>query len=474
MNKQPSFLLALFPPAALIAAAAYSIPNELGMFLPLIIGIVATSIVGMITGNSWDELQEYMKTGVSRALPAIFILFIIGTIVGSWMLSGTIPSIIYYGLEFIKPSLFLPTIALTTGIVAITLGSSFTAIATVGVAFMAIGAGMGIPDPFIVGALVSGAFFGDKISPLSDTTNIAPAMVGVNLFDHVRHMLWDTIPAFAISLILFWFLGLNAGGEAGQSEKISSIMNGLTDTFTIHPLLLALPVITIVLIVKRLPAVPSLVIVSVTGGIVAFFVQDSSLAQIMGAMTDGFAPSTSSETLNALFDQGGGVTSMLPTIGLIITATALGGVLEGTGIFTVLLNRIVNTIQSTGSLVLRTVLSTLVVAFTSGEQYLSVILPSRAMAEAYEKQGIHPKNLSRTVEAAGTVGINLVPWGVTALFVSNITNVSPYSFIPFIFFAYLVIGINLFYGYTGISITKADPQAEQDEKQEGDRFPVAR
>ncbi|MYL34894.1 Na+/H+ antiporter NhaC [Pontibacillus yanchengensis] len=454
MNKQPRFLLALLPLLSVIISAAYSIMVwEISMFLPLIIGLAVASLLGFLNGYSWDEIQNFMKNGVSRALPAIFILFVIGTIVGTWMLSGTIPTIIYYGLEFINPTIFLPTVAITTGIVAISLGSSFTSVATVGLAFMAIGSSMGIPSAHIVGAIVSGAFFGDKLSPLSDTTNIAPAMVGANLFDHVRHMLWDTIPAFIISLLLFWWLGLNRSTTNLQNDKMNEIMDGLMNSFTIHPALLLLPFITILIIAKRYPALPSLLIVSTIGGIVAFFVQGSSVNEIMTVMTDGYQANSNSETLNSLLTRGG-ITSMLSTIGLVVIATALGGVLEGTQVFTTLLEGIIAKIQSTGSLISTTILSTLVVAFSCGEQYLSIILPARGLVGSYQEKGINPKSLSRSVEAAGTVGINLVPWGVTAVFISNILQVSPYSFIPFIFFAYLVIAFNLLYGFTGISITR--------------------
>ncbi|MFC0523577.1 Na+/H+ antiporter NhaC [Pontibacillus salicampi] len=465
MQKQPAFLTALLPLIALIIAAALSIMVwNISMFLPLMIGIIVTSIIGVMHGYSWDDLQTFMKDGVSRALPAVFILIIIGTIVGTWMLSGTIPTIIYYGLEVIKPELFLPTVALTTGVIAISLGSSFTSIATVGIAFMAIGTGMGIPGAHIAGAVVSGAFFGDKLSPLSDTTNVAPAMVGANLFEHVRHMLWDTIPAFVISIVLFWLLGRNASTSNVQTENINTILSGLTESFTVHPALLLLPVITIILIIRKYPAIPTLLIVSALGGAVAMIVQGNSIGDVMRVMTDGYVADSNSDALNSILTRGG-IASMLNTIGLIIIATALGGVMEGTNIFRSLLEGLIAKINSTGSLISTTVASTLLVAFSSGEQFMSIILPSRALASTYEEKGIDPKNLSRSVEAAGTVGINLVPWGVTAVFVSDMLSISPYSFIPFIFFAYLVIAINLIYGFTGFTITKLNHTSTPNEEE---------
>ena len=211
MRKNISISLAFLPILTLIASGAASIFIwKAGMFIPLIIGIITTVLVGLISGYKWDDLQQMMVNGVSKALPAIFILLVIGLIVGTWISSGVIPTMIYYGLSFIHPSIFVPAVALVTGIVAVTLGSSFTSIATIGLAFMVIGEGMGFPPGIIAGAVMSGAFFGDKLSPLSDTTNIAPAMAETDLFSHVRHMLWDTIPAFIISLILY---GIFSGGS---------------------------------------------------------------------------------------------------------------------------------------------------------------------------------------------------------------------------------------------------------------------
>jgi NhaC family Na+:H+ antiporter len=445
---------AIIPLCILIAAAAFSILKwKAGMFVPLTAGIIATALLGIHLGYKWSDLERFLCDGVSRALVVVFMLLLVGTIIGTWILSGVIPTLIYYGLAFISPDVFVPTVAFTTGILSIATGSSFTSIATVGLAFMAVGQGMGFSPALVAGAVISGAFLGDKLSPLSDTTNVAPAMVDTDLFSHVRHMMWDTIPAFVLSLLLYWFLGMQYSGTAGNLEQVEGMMSALEKTFTIHPLLLLLPALTIFIIVKRLPAIPSLLLVTVLGGVIAMLVQGSSFTQVVQSMTNGYSGESGVKELDSILNKGG-MKAMFETIALVILATALGGILEGTGVFKAVLESFIQKVRSTGSLILSTVISTLVVGFASGAQFLAIILPARAFAKTYKERGLDTKNLSRCVEAAGTVGINLVPWSVPAFFAAKILGVSPTEFIPFIFFAFLVPLINVIYGFTGFTIAK--------------------
>lgn len=461
MKKDMSIGLALLPIVTLMAAGAASIfVWKAGMFIPLIIGIIATVLVGVMSGYKWEELQDMMVKGVSKAMPAIFILIIIGMIVGTWIASGVIPTMIYYGLSLIHPSFFIPTVAIITAVVSVTLGSSFTSIATIGLAFMVIGEGMGFPPGLIAGAVISGAFFGDKLSPLSDTTNIAPAMAETDLFSHVRHMLWDTIPAFIITLVLYGILSNGSLQNVGDTEKIDMILSGIQKTFVIHPLLLLLPLLTIILMMKRLPALPTLLVVGLFGGLLAVLVQGQSITSIVNTMTNGFSGNSGVEEVDALLNSGG-IVSMLNTIGLLTIATALGGLLESTGVFQTLVKPIIKRVKTTGSLILTTVCSTFLVAFASGAQFLAIILPARTFVQTYKDLEIDTKNLSRAVEAAGTVGITLVPWGVPAVFAANMLGVAVEEFIPYLFFAFLVPLINVIFGFTGWTITKKDYNKKQ-------------
>ncbi|RST72687.1 Na+/H+ antiporter NhaC [Siminovitchia acidinfaciens] len=464
-QKQLNIYYALAPIVILTLLAALSIFKwDAGMFIPLLGGIVASAIVGLMAGFKWAELEKFIAQGVARALPAIFILFLIGAIIGTWILSGVIPTIIYYGLGILSPKIFLPAVAFITGIVSMTLGSSFTSLATVGLALMAIGSGLGFPAPIVAGAVISGAFLGDKLSPLSDTTNIAPVMADTDLFSHIRHMMWDTIPAFGISLILYWVVGLNYSAVATSDGKVQEIMQGLDKLFFINPLLLVLPLLTLFIVYKRLPAVPSLIFIIALGALAALLVQGSNITQIVNVMTDGYKVESGIETIDSLLNRGG-ITSMLPTIGLVVLATGLGGILDGTGAFKRIIETVANKIKSTGSLILSTIASTFLVGLASGEQYLSIILPARTFRDKYKERGLDTKNLSRCVEAAGTVGINLIPWSVTSLFASQVLGVSPMAFIPFIFFAFLVPAINIVYGYMDISIARKDYSHEGFAKQ---------
>ncbi|MCG3089608.1 Na+/H+ antiporter NhaC [Sporosarcina cyprini] len=471
MKKEMPVWLTALPVVVLVGAASLSVfVWKAGMLMPLVIGVLAAALVATMAGFKWIDVQEMMVRGVGRTLPAVFILLLIGLIVGSWMASGVIPAIIYYGLSLIHPSVFVPIVALVTGIVSITLGSSFTSIATVGLAFMAIGDGLGFPAGLVGGAVISGAYFGDKLSPLSDTTNIAPAIAETDLFSHIRHMLWDTLPAFGLSIVLYAIVGRSfASAGTADAESIRLIQAGLADQFVIHPLLLLLPVLTIVLMVKRVPAVPALAGVGLFAAVVAVFVQGMPVSAVIQAMTSGFTAETGVPAVDSLLNRGG-MTSMLNTVALLVIATALGGILEESGSFEVLTRKMMASVRSAGSLIASTIFSTFVVALASGAQFLAIVLPSRTFVPKYKEMGVDTVNLSRCVEAAGTVGINLVPWSVPAVFAAGMFGISPGQFIPYAFFVFLVPLVNLVFGFTGFTIKKkiysTEPAMIQPEEKE--------
>ncbi|MEW9108118.1 MAG: Na+/H+ antiporter NhaC [Cytobacillus gottheilii] len=464
MKENLTMWKSIIPLLGLIIAAACSIFIwDAGMNFPLIIGVILASVLAVSCGWNWNQVQQMMVNGVTRALPAVFILLVIGTIIGSWIASGVIPTMIYYGISLINPTWFVPVVALITGIVSITLGTSFTSIATVGLAFMAIGEGLGFPPALVAGAVISGAYLGDKLSPLSDTTNVAAALVDTDLFSHIKHMLWDTIPAFLISLILFGVLGSleSANSTSMGSETIDTIMSGLENAFVIHPLLLLLPIITIVLMLKRVPALPALMGVGLLGAVIAVVVQGTSVSSIVQFMTSGFKITTGIGEIDSLLNRGG-LSSMLGTVGMLMIATALGGILEETGTFEVLTGKMMKKVKSAGALISSTLLSTFIVALASGAQFLAIILPARTFVQKYKDMNIDTKNLSRTVESMGTVGINLMPWSVPAVFASGVLGVSAWEFIPYAFFIYLVPLVNLLFGFTGWTIARKDYTKEEE------------
>ena len=462
-REKISFFTALLPIIILLLTGAFSVFYwKVGMIVPLLSGVITTGIIGFIHDFDWEELQTGLKDGVSNALPAIFILLVVGSIIGTWILSGTIPAMIYYGLKFLSPGLFVPLAALITAIVSTTLGTSFTSIATVGIALIAVGNAMGFSTPLTAAAIISGAFFGDKLSPLSDTTNIAAAMADCELFEHVGHMLWDTIPAFAISLVIYWGVGQSQmGGGFEGTEQINTLMQGIDGLFNITPVLFILPLITIILAVRKTPAIPALLSMSILGGVFAVLFQGAGLAAVLGAFTSGFKSSSEIEMINSLLSKGG-VTSMGGTIILLITAAALGGIMQKVGILDIILERMMTWINSKRKMLITSLVTSFLIGLSTGAQVLAIIIPANMFSNTFKKMGLHTKNLSRNVEAGGTVGITLVPWSVPAIFAASMLGAQPAQFIPFLFFPMLVILINAFYGLTEISIAEIEPVTEKE------------
>lgn len=456
MHKQPTFFQSLLPLIALIVTVFLSVLVwDTGMEIPLIVGIATAAILAKYLGFSWSELEKHMVSGVKTIIPVIFILFLVGCLVGAWIISGVIPTLIYYGLEFLDPAIFIPTAAFITGILTIALGNSLTTIATIGVAFMAVGYGLGFPAPLVAGAVISGAVMGDKITPLSDTTVTAPAIVDTDIYSHIKHMMWDTIPAFVIALIIYWIVGNQYAANLAGANQVESILASLNREFNIQPLLLALPVLTVIFMIRKFPVIPTLVLLSVLGGIAAFFFQGSSIGEITQVLTSGYVGNSGEELIDTLLSQGG-ISSMSGIMIIIVLATALGGIFEGIGLFDALVDTMLKRADSTGKLILSTAISCFVVGAASGVLYLAIILPGQALAGTYKERGLDTKNLSRCLEACGTVGAFLIPWGVPAVFAASVFGISAYQFIPYIFFGFLVPVINVIYGFTGFSIAKKE------------------
>ena len=443
-RKDLTVLQSLLPFIVVIVFGLLSVMRwKVGMNMPIILGIVTACIIGFLNGKAWSELQKGLVDGVARGLPALFILIIIGAIMGSWIQGGIISTLIYYGLKLISPGFFVPAACLVTAIVAVSTGTSFTSIATVGIALMVTGIGMGFSPPLLAGAIISGAYFGDCISPLSDTPNLASAITGVNLFDLIKSLAMAEIPALFISLIVFFFLGnREVTSTTGNLETINSIINGLESSFVTSPFLLLIPVLTIVLSAKKVPSLPALFIVAILGGLAGIFVQGESPMAVFNAMTNGFVSESGNELIDSLLSRGG-INSMGNTVILLIIAVGFGGILEEIGALDSILNVIMKRINSTGSLVLVTILSGLFVAFATGAQLLALLFRISFLC--------HP-----AAQSTGAIAINLVLWSVPALFAQQVLGISAIEFIPFIIFAYATLVINIIYGFTGFTIKKEE------------------
>ncbi len=455
-TRHPGLLLALVPVLALVALLAINVFLFDGYpHLPLVLATAVAALVGVRLGYSWESLEEGMIEGIQVSMKAVLILMIIGVLIGLWIAGGIVPSLIYYGLKVMSPGWFLPATCLVCAVVSISTGSSWTTAGTVGVALIGIGDAMGISLSMTAGAVVSGAYFGDKLSPLSDTTNLAPAVAGSDLFDHIRHMIWTTIPALLISLVLYLLLGWMAGGQAADQGSVVMIQETLKGSFVISPLLLLPAVIVVIMVVLKLPALPAMLAGALIGALLALTVQSAPLGDVFNVAFDGFAPDTGSDQVNELLEKGG-LMGMMNTVALILCAMSFGGVMEKAGMLKAIAESILSLARSTGSLITATVLTCFGMNIIAPDQYLSIVVPGRMYRDAYRKQGLDPVNLSRTLEDAGTLSSPLIPWNTCGAFMGSVLAVGSFEFLAYAFLNLLTPVIAILYGFTGWKIIKVE------------------
>lgn len=420
-RKNSNLFLALLPIISLIIMAlASAVKWKSGMNIPIICSIIVSCFIGKYIGVSWDDMEKGLIKGASRAMPAVFILIIVGTIIGLFIASGIIPTLTYYGLTMITPRLFIPSAALVTAIIATATGTSFNSIATIGLALMVVGTTMGFPPHIVAGAVLSGAYFGDKVSPLSDTTTVAASMSGCNIFEHVFHMMASALIALFSSIIIYYFIGINYISSVNTNwDTIHQLSNGLNNNFKITPILIVIPLLSIVLAVKKMPTIPSLLAISALSGVCAVIFQGVPIGKLFKIATLGYESTTGIKMLDSLLSRGG-INSMGGTIILLIMASALGGILEEIGSLETILNSIKKVVHSDRGILMSAIFSGLFISFATGAQILAIMIPARMFSPVFKEKNLHAKNLSRIVEAVGTVGIIIVPWSVHAVFANNI------------------------------------------------------
>ncbi|KAB7706965.1 Na+/H+ antiporter NhaC [Bacillus aerolatus] len=456
MNKRkaPSLGLALIPIIAMVTFLFVGIfVYEADPHIPLLLSGTVAAVIAIYLGHTWRDIEKGIINAVTLAMQALLILMIIGTIIGTWLAGGIVPTMIYYGLDILSPAYFLPAAAIICSIVAIASGNAWTAAGTIGIAIMGIGAGLGVNLAMVAGAVISGCYFGDKISPLSETTNMAPGITGVELFDHIRHMLYTTIPALFISVIIYFFIGLSFKGKGAGMDEVAALQQNLNDIFIISPWLLLVPVVVLGLIALKTPALPGLVIGSILGAIVAITVQGVTVGDILSIMVYGFEMETGNEVLNNLLNNGG-TEAMMYTVSLVMIAMSFGGILEVSSVLETLVTSLLKLAKSTGSLIATTVVTCMTANVVACDQYLSILLPGRMYIKAYRKRRLHPKNLSRTLEDAGTMTSPLVPWNTCGAFMTATLGVSTFQYAPYAFLCFISPLIAVIYGYTGFKIKK--------------------
>ncbi len=465
--RLPNFGLALLP----IVLTLFVLGIQLFYFgdftphIPLSFGIAFTALVGLKLGHGWKSVEEGIFRAISISLPSVSILFTVGMIVGVWIASGTVPTLIYYGLKILSPEIFLAASMILCAVVSLSLGTSWGTVGTVGLALMGIGAGFDIPMYWTAGAVVSGAFFGDKMSPLSDTTNLAPAVTGTNLFEHIRNMMPTTIPSTLIALVIYLVVGFTVIDNQGASfERIEAITTSLDNAFWISPLMLLPALLVIFLAVKRQPPIPSLFAGAVLGGLMAIFCQGAGVHDTFTYANSGYSIDTGVSEIDSLLNRGG-IQSMMWTISLILLALGFGGALEKTRCLEAIINAIINRVKSFVGIQASAMMASVATNVISGDVYLSIALPGRMFAPVYRGMGYSPLNLSRAVEEGGTLISPLVPWNAGGAFViaalglgiadGNFENL---LYIPLAFACWMSPLIGIFYAATGMFSPKATPE----------------
>lgn len=460
IKRMPKLWEAIFTFLTLIIVMALGIiVFKAAPHVPMFVGVISAALMALRLGYKWDEIESFMVKGISRAMGSIMILIVIGILIGVWIVSGVVPTMIYYGLKLISPKIFLVAALLICSITSLATGTSWGTMGTMGLALMGISQGLGIPLAATAGAVISGAYFGDKMSPLSDTTNLAPAMSGSNVFSHIRFMILPTSITYIISLIFFLALSFHYSSSIGNSsiKSVIIISSGLRNSFNLNPLLLLPPIVVILAVVKKAPALPGIVIGIVLAAILGMIIQGNhcTLGDILDCGMNGFSSNTGIKSIDKLLSTGG-ITNMLFSVSLTIISMMFGGIMEETKQLDVIVHRILKHIKRDGSLVTLTEFTCLASNITMPEQYISIVVPGRMYEKAYKERDLSSATLSNALENSGTVTSALVPWNTCGTFIKTTLQVSTLQYLPFAIFNYLMPIVNIILAYSGLTVANTD------------------
>ena len=421
----------------------------------------------MFNKTKWKNILKTISKNISSTTSAIIILLLIGSLTGTWLISGVVPAMIYYGLQILNPDFFLLASCIICAIVSLASGSSWSTIATIGIALIGIGQVLGISEGLIAGSIISGAYFGDKMSPLSDTTNLAAAMASSDLFSHIKYMMYTTIPSFVITLIIFFFIGLSI--ETTTTQNINELLISLNSKFNINIFLFLVPIIVVALIIKKTPAIPALMAGVALGALFAIVFQPQIIKEISQTdilniksyykvIIDSIASDIQINTENKLMNNllnSGGMKGMLSTIWLVICAMSFGGAMQETGLLKRISEPVIQYAKTTGSLIATTSGTCIFFNLTTADQYLSIVVPGKMFEDSFKNKGLAPENLSRTLEDSGTVTSVLIPWNTCGAAQSAVLGVATLTYLPFCFFNLISPLMTMTYGYLKIKIKKA-------------------
>jgi NhaC family Na+:H+ antiporter len=470
-NPTAQLLLALTPLVVLMLLLWFNVGEVYGddalsgsNQVILMLAAFVAAVIGVFNGSSVEAVFAKIKTNIHDTTQAIFILILIGGLAGTWLLGGVVPAMIYYGLDLINVQFFLPTAVIISALISLSTGSSWSTTATVGIALMGIGQTIGIPAPVVAGAVISGAYFGDKLSPLSDTTNLAPAMAGTDLFTHIRYMLYTTVPSLIIALILFTVLGLGYKDGALDAAEVAEVQSLLSAQFNITPWLFLVPAIVILLISRKIDALVA-ISVGIFSGLAAALVFQQPLLQDLGtgahpiyeiamrSIYGSIAVPSEHPILSDLLSTSG-MSGMLGTVWLILSAMAFGGAMEASGFLATITNAIIRFARGSASLITSTLVACGILNVTASDQYLAIVVPGRMFKDVYRERGLAPENLSRTLEDSGTVTSVLVPWNTCGAYQSSVLGVATGDYFMYAFFNLISPIMTLIYAWVGIRIKK--------------------
>ena len=428
--------------------------------ISILLGVFVAAVIGLRAGFSWKEVETGMLNGITNSLQAIVILAIIGILIGVWILSGVVPTMLYYGLKVLHPKIFLPATLIICSITSLATGSSWGTSGTIGIALIGIGAGLGFPLPLVAGAVLSGAYFGDKMSPLSDTTNMAPAMVGTDLYTHIKHMTYTTGVSYGITLIIEIVIGFFYGGGEADLESVNQILAGIESQFSVNPILLIPPALVMILAFRKIPAVPGIVVGILSAGLLGAILQGNGFGSMLSAAYGGYVSNSGVEVVDNLLTKGG-FESMMYTISLVICAMIFGGIMEKTNQLRVVVEVILKKAQSTGSLITATILTAIGANLILCDQYMAIVMTGKMYAQSYKDKGLAPQNLSRAIEDSATVTANLVPWNSGGAYQAATLGVPTIAYLPFNFFCWITPIVSMLYGWFNITIDPLEPEAEE-------------
>lgn len=433
----------------------------------LILSSVFAALITLKLGYSWQEMMDGIQEKISLAMPSILILISIGILIGTWMIAGTIPMLIYYGVQMINPKYILVISFIVAAIIAVVTGTSWGAVGTVGVALIGIATGLEANISATAGAIVAGAFFGDKLSPLSDTTILAPIAAGSELYDHIKHMLWTTIPATILSLIVYFIVGLNVESKTITSPLAQNMVIELEQMFNWNILLLIPPIIILYGTIRKYPTLPVIIISSITAGIIAIIFQKSTIQDVFLSTVSGFSVDMVTKTqvteddimpeVLRLVNQGG-MEAMTSVVLIAFAAFVFAGIITTSGSLEVIIEALLKIVKRTGDLIFATILSCMTMALVTGNSYLSIIVPGEMYKDTYKMKKLAPKNLSRTLEDSGTVIVPLIPWSSAGVFMAATLGVPTLSYAPWAILCYTGFIFAIILGYTGVGITKLDEE----------------